>query len=61
MSFVLMQPGNDVLSDSATKKLLNEGVCDFDVTTDGPRLRPSHQVCVSVPTVRATITVSSTK
>ena len=40
MSFVLMQPGNDKVSDSATKKLLNEGVCDFDVSTNGPRLRP---------------------
>ena len=40
MSFILMQPGNDKKSDEASKSLLENGTCNFDVSHDGPRLRP---------------------
>ena len=33
MSFILMQPGNDVESDE-------DSICDFDVSHNGPRFRP---------------------
>lgn len=40
MGWILMQPDDSPESKAALKKLLNTGDCDFDLTTDGPRLKP---------------------
>ena len=39
MSFILTQPGNDKASVKATRKLLDAGICDFDLHPSAPRLR----------------------
>ena len=40
MGYILVQPGDDKLSFSATKKILKTGECNFDPTLDRQRLRP---------------------
>ena len=39
MSFIVVQPGNDELSTRNTEKLLDSGVCDYDTSPQGLRLR----------------------
>ena len=39
MSFILTQPGNDKASVKATRKLLDVGICEFDLHPTAPRLR----------------------
>ena len=39
MSFILMQPDDDRNSQKSLQKLLNKGICDFDLSPTGPRLR----------------------
>ena len=40
MGYILMQPDDSATSKDATIKLLETGVCDFDLTLKSPRLRP---------------------
>ena len=40
MGWILMQPHSDSVSVSALKLLENEGICKFDSSPDGARLRP---------------------
>ena len=40
MGWILMQPGNDVESERATKTLLKSRECLFAICKDGARLRP---------------------
>ena len=40
MGYILMQPGDSTEARAATSKLLNKGECDFDLSSDGARLRP---------------------
>lgn len=40
MAWIIMQPDNSDESASATKIMLNEGICNFDLTLDGARLQP---------------------
>jgi hypothetical protein len=37
---ILMQPDDSPASIAATTRLLEDGICDFDVTMGGARLRP---------------------
>jgi hypothetical protein len=37
-----MQPDDQPTSVAATTKLLEDGICDFDLTQGGVRLRPIH-------------------
>jgi hypothetical protein len=39
MSFILMQPDDDKNQKMALQKLLEKGICDFDTSPTGPRLR----------------------
>jgi len=39
MSFILMQPENKNESRAATRKLLEEGICNFDLVMQSPRLQ----------------------
>ncbi len=40
MAYILMQPDDSEESKQALKKLQDTGVCDFDLTLEGARLRP---------------------
>jgi hypothetical protein len=39
---ILMLPGNSPASVAATTRLLEDGICNFDITMGGARLRPIH-------------------
>ena len=40
MGYNLIQPDDNTEARTATSKLLNRGECDFDLSSDGTRLRP---------------------
>ena len=40
MGYNLIQPDDNTEARTVTSKLLNRGECDFDLSSDGTRLRP---------------------